>query len=70
MRAFLILQTWPKIAKMTSGDLLTLKMVLTEPPRNTGWIQTLIRERVKNQSFVDLTGYLNSPSKIGPACEV
>ena len=31
MRAFLVLQKWPKIAKMTPNDLLTLKMVFTEP---------------------------------------
>ena len=35
MRAFSVLQKWPKIAKMTSNDLLTLKMVLTEPLRKT-----------------------------------
>ena len=35
MRAFSILQKWPKMAKMTSDDLLTRKMVLTEPPINT-----------------------------------
>ena len=34
MRAFSILQKWPKMAKMTSDDLLTLKMVLTQPPIN------------------------------------
>ena len=33
MRAFLILQKWPEMAKMTPGDLLTLKMVFIEPPR-------------------------------------
>ena len=32
MRAFSILQKWPK---MTSDDLLILEMVFTEPPRNT-----------------------------------
>ena len=32
MRAFSILQKWPKMAKMTPDDLLTLKMVLFEPP--------------------------------------
>ena len=31
MRAFSVLQKWPKIAKMTPNDLLTLKMVFTEP---------------------------------------
>ena len=35
MRAFSVLQKWPKIAKMTPNDLLTLEMVLTEPSRNT-----------------------------------
>ena len=29
MRAFSILQKWPKMAKMTSDALLTLKIVLT-----------------------------------------
>ena len=33
MRAFSILQKWPKMAKMIPDDLLTLKMVLIEPPR-------------------------------------
>ena len=33
MRAFSILQKWPEIAKMTPDDLLTLTMVLIEPPR-------------------------------------
>ena len=31
MRAFSILQKWPKIAKMTPDDLLTLTMVSSEP---------------------------------------
>ena len=35
MRAFTVLQKLPKIAKMTPNDLLTLKMVSTEPSRNT-----------------------------------
>ena len=35
MRAFSVLQKWPKIAKMTPNDLLTLKMVFTDPPRKT-----------------------------------
>ena len=35
MRAFSILQKWPKMAKMTLNDILTSKIVLTEPPRNT-----------------------------------
>ena len=35
MRAFSVFQKWPKIAKMTPNDLLTLEMVLTEPPKNT-----------------------------------
>ena len=35
MRAFWVLQKWPKIAKMTPNDLLTLETVLIEPPRNT-----------------------------------
>ena len=35
MRAFSVLQKWPKIAKMTPNDLLTLEMVLTEPLRKT-----------------------------------
>ena len=35
MRAFSVLQKWPKIAKMTPNDLLTLKMVFTEPLRKT-----------------------------------
>ena len=30
MRAFSVLQKWPKIAKITPNDLLTLKMVFTE----------------------------------------
>ena len=30
MRVFSILQKWPKMAKMTSDDLLTLKLALTE----------------------------------------
>ena len=30
-----VLQKWPKIAKMTQNDLLTLKMVFTEPLRKT-----------------------------------
>ena len=33
MRAFSILQNWPEIAKMTTDDPLTLKMVSIEPPR-------------------------------------
>ena len=33
MCAFSILQKWPKIAKMTPYDLLTLEMALIEPPR-------------------------------------
>ena len=35
MRAFSVLQKWPKIAKMTPDDLLTLEMVFTEPLRRT-----------------------------------
>ena len=35
MRAFSILQKWPKIAKMTPDDLLTLIMVSSEPPGKT-----------------------------------
>ena len=35
MRAFSILQKWPKMAKMTPNDLLALKIVSTEPQRNT-----------------------------------
>ena len=35
MRAFSAIQKWPKIAKMTPNDLLTLKMVFTEPLRKT-----------------------------------
>ena len=35
MRAFSVLKKWPKIAKMTPNDLLTLEMVLTEPSRKT-----------------------------------
>ena len=31
MRAFSILQKWPKMAKMTPDDLLTLTMVSSEP---------------------------------------
>ena len=31
MRAFSILQKWPKMAKMLPDDLLTLKIVLIEP---------------------------------------
>ena len=33
MRAFSILQKWLEMAKMIPEDLLTLKMVLIEPPR-------------------------------------
>ena len=33
--AFSILQKWPKMAKMTSNNILALKMALTEPQRNT-----------------------------------
>jgi len=33
--AFSVLQKWPKIAKMTPNDLLTLKMVFTELLRKT-----------------------------------
>ena len=35
MRAFSILQKWPKIAKMTPDDLLSLTMVSSEPLGNT-----------------------------------
>ena len=35
MRAFSIFQKWPKMAKITPDDLLTMKMVLIEPPRKT-----------------------------------
>jgi len=35
MSAFSILQKLPEMAKMTPNDLLTLKMILTEPPRKT-----------------------------------
>ena len=35
MRAFSILKKWPKIAKMTPNDLLTLEMVFSEPLRKT-----------------------------------
>ena len=35
MCAFSILQKWPKIAKMTPGDFLTLIMVSSEPPGKT-----------------------------------
>ena len=35
MRAFSVSQKWPNIAKMTLNDLLTLKMVFTEPLRKT-----------------------------------
>ena len=35
MGAFSILQKWPKIAKMIPGDLSTLIMVSSEPPRKT-----------------------------------
>ena len=35
MRAFSILQKWPKIAKMTPDDLLSLTMVASEPLGNT-----------------------------------
>ena len=35
MRAFSVLQKWPKIAKMTPNDLLTLKVVFTEPLKKT-----------------------------------
>jgi len=35
MRAFSVLQKWPKIAKMTPNDLLTLKIFFTEPPRKS-----------------------------------
>ena len=31
MRAFSVLQKWPKIAKMSPNDLLILKMFFTEP---------------------------------------
>jgi len=31
MRAFSVLQKWPKIAKMTPKYLFTLEMVFTEP---------------------------------------
>ena len=34
MRAYTVLQNWPKMAKMTPGDLLALKRVLTEAQRN------------------------------------
>ena len=33
VRAFSILQKWPKTAKMTPNDLLTLKIVFTEPQK-------------------------------------
>ena len=33
IRAFSILQKWPKMAKMTSDDFLTPKMVLIEPQK-------------------------------------
>ena len=35
MRAFSILQKWPKIAEMTPDELLTLTMISFEPLRNT-----------------------------------
>ena len=35
MRAFSVLQKWPKIAKMTPDDLFTLEMVFIEPLRKT-----------------------------------
>ena len=35
MRAFSVLQKWPKIAKMTPDDLLSLTIVSSEPLGNT-----------------------------------
>ena len=37
---------------------------------NNGWIQTLLREIVKNRSYVNLTSYSKTASKIRPACEI
>ena len=47
MRAFSVLQKWPKIAKMTPNDFFTLEIVLTEPPRNTKQ-NTLLDSQVNN----------------------
>ena len=52
MRAFSVLQKWPKIAKMTPNDLLTLEMVLTEPSRNTE--QNTLLVSLNSLFFVDL----------------
>ena len=38
--------------------------------RVNGWIQTLLREIVKNRSYVNLTSYSKTASKIRPACEI
>ena len=35
MRAYSVLQNWPKIAKMTLNDHLILEMVFTKPLRKT-----------------------------------
>ena len=35
MRAYSILEKWPKIAQMTPNDLYPLKIVFAEPQRNT-----------------------------------
>ena len=58
MRAFWILQKWPKIAKMTPNDLLALKIwVLTEPHRNT---EPKFRIFVELERKSDLSGNLAS----------
>ena len=51
MRAFSVSQKWPKIVKMTPNDLLTLKMVSTEPLRKTEQNALLVSQ---NSFFVDL----------------
>ena len=35
-----------------------------------GWIQTLLREKVKNQSYINLTSYSKTSSKIRLAFEI
>ena len=58
-RAFSVSQKWPKYAKMTPNDLLTLKMVFTEETAEENWTKHSF-SFLKFIIFVDLEGKTNS----------
>ena len=54
MRAFSILQKWPKIAKMTPDDLLSLTMVSSEPlGNNTSFLKYVIFVEIERKINFD-----------------